>query len=274
MSVNLAKVKTNEELMDLFFDLVFPVKGAEFPLTLSFENIVFVMEDIDAASKVVFARTEAKKLRKRLRKRVRDAEKDQAKEEKDSKEPATGGTQTPEESLDSPSPSGAGVGLDSESSDDEEPRQDAAQAVSALVECVQAAVQGQQADDSGDEARKKAPVVTTWGGVKDEDQLNLAGLLNVLDGVVDSPGRILVMTTNHPEKLDPALIRPGRINKQIHLGPMAPDCMAEMASHYLGEALTDSQKAQLRDVVCSPARVEQACAEAGSFGELMELLGK
>ena len=33
---------------------------------------------------------------------------------------------------------------------------------------------------------------------------------NVLqDGVVDCPDRIVVMTTNHPEKLDPALIRPG-----------------------------------------------------------------
>ena len=42
--------------MDLFFDLVFPVKGAEFPLTLGFDNLIFVMEDIDAASKVVFAR--------------------------------------------------------------------------------------------------------------------------------------------------------------------------------------------------------------------------
>jgi hypothetical protein len=39
------------------------------------------------------------------------------------------------------------------------------------------------------------------------------GLLNVLDGVVDTPGRIVVMTSNHPDKLDPALIRPGRINK-------------------------------------------------------------
>jgi len=56
VSINLAKVKTNQELMDLFFDLVFPVKGAEFPLTLGFDNLIFVMEDIDAASKVVFAR--------------------------------------------------------------------------------------------------------------------------------------------------------------------------------------------------------------------------
>lgn len=42
------------------------------------------------------------------------------------------------------------------------------------------------------------------------DKLNLTGLLNVLDGVVDTPGRMLVITTNHPELLDPALIRPGR----------------------------------------------------------------
>ena len=39
------------------------------------------------------------------------------------------------------------------------------------------------------------------------DALNLAGILNTLDGVVDTPGRLLVMTSNHPEKLDPALIR-------------------------------------------------------------------
>jgi ATP-dependent Zn protease len=45
------------------------------------------------------------------------------------------------------------------------------------------------------------------------DALNLAGLLNVLDGVVDTPGRLLVLSTNHPEVLDPALIRPGRINR-------------------------------------------------------------
>ena len=37
---------------------------------------------------------------------------------------------------------------------------------------------------------------------KVHDALNLSGLLNVLDGVVDTPGRIVVMTANHPEKLD------------------------------------------------------------------------
>lgn len=38
-----------------------------------------------------------------------------------------------------------------------------------------------------------------------EDKLDLAGLLNCLDGVIDCPGRIVIMTSNHPEKLDSAL---------------------------------------------------------------------
>ena len=56
------------------------------------------------------------------------------------------------------------------------------------------------------------PLASGGGGwIKEDktDELDLSGVLNVLDGVVDCPERILVMTTNHPEKLDPALIRPG-----------------------------------------------------------------
>lgn len=46
------------------------------------------------------------------------------------------------------------------------------------------------------------------------------GLLNVLDGVVDTPGRIVILTTNVVDVLDRALIRPGRIDKTILLGYM------------------------------------------------------
>ena len=47
---------------------------------------------------------------------------------------------------------------------------------------------------------------------------SLSGLLNVLDGVGSATGRIVLMTSNFPEKLDEALIRPGRIDKQVYLG--------------------------------------------------------
>ncbi|KAK9368943.1 BCS1 N terminal-domain-containing protein [Lipomyces kononenkoae] len=42
--------------------------------------------------------------------------------------------------------------------------------------------------------------------------VTFSGLLNALDGVASSEERIIFMTTNHPEKLDPALIRPGRVD--------------------------------------------------------------
>jgi chaperone BCS1 len=47
---------------------------------------------------------------------------------------------------------------------------------------------------------------------------SLSGLLNVLDGVTSQEGRIVLMTSNMAEKLDKALIRPGRIDKMVFLG--------------------------------------------------------
>ena len=44
------------------------------------------------------------------------------------------------------------------------------------------------------------------------EKLTLSCLLNLLDGVLEAPGRIVVMTTNYIQKLDSALIRPGRID--------------------------------------------------------------
>lgn len=49
----------------------------------------------------------------------------------------------------------------------------------------------------------------TFSWCKPADALKLTGILNALDGVVDCLGRIIIMTSNHPEKVDKALIRPG-----------------------------------------------------------------
>lgn len=50
---------------------------------------------------------------------------------------------------------------------------------------------------------------------KDGDAVTLSFLLNLLDGVLETPGRILVITSNFPDKLDRALVRPGRIDVTI-----------------------------------------------------------
>uniref|UniRef100_A0A6A7G986 Mitochondrial chaperone BCS1 n=2 Tax=Hirondellea gigas TaxID=1518452 RepID=A0A6A7G986_9CRUS len=49
--------------------------------------------------------------------------------------------------------------------------------------------------------------------------LSFSGLLNVLDGVVAGEERILFLTTNHIDRLDSAIIRPGRVDVTKFLGP-------------------------------------------------------
>jgi mitochondrial chaperone BCS1 len=56
------------------------------------------------------------------------------------------------------------------------------------------------------------------GGEDNKDNpggISLSGLLNAIDGVASHEGRVLIMTTNKPESLDPALIRPGRVDLQV-----------------------------------------------------------
>ncbi|AYV83605.1 MAG: putative AAA+ family ATPase [Hyperionvirus sp.] len=53
---------------------------------------------------------------------------------------------------------------------------------------------------------------------KEKDKLTLSYLLNMIDGVLEQSGRIIIMTTNKPEKIDKALLRPGRIDMKIHFG--------------------------------------------------------
>ena len=115
----------------------------------------------------------------------------------------------------------------------------------------------------------------------EKDKLNLAGLLTVLDGVIDSPGRILIMTTNHPEKLDPALTRPGRVNMQIYMGFIKVAHAKEMVTHYYGatdatiknlsmvEKAFEEQNAHFEGhFKMSPAEMEQLCAENASVDAL------
>ena len=46
----------------------------------------------------------------------------------------------------------------------------------------------------------------------DKQRIDLSFLLNLLDGVLENPGRIVIMTSNFPDVLDSALVRPGRID--------------------------------------------------------------
>lgn len=80
-----------------------------------------------------------------------------------------------------------------------------------LVEDVDATAVHRKSDGSADESQgigHNGPA---------NKKVSLSTLLNVLDGLASSEGRLLIMTTNHIERLDPALIRPGRVDMKLEL---------------------------------------------------------
>ncbi|XP_008237253.1 PREDICTED: AAA-ATPase At2g18193-like [Prunus mume] len=67
-------------------------------------------------------------------------------------------------------------------------------------------------------------------------RFTLLGLLNFMDGLWSSCGdeRIIVFTTNHKDRLEPALLRPGRMDVHIHMSYCTPHAFKVLASNYLG----------------------------------------
>ncbi|KAH7857599.1 hypothetical protein Vadar_014437 [Vaccinium darrowii] len=101
------------------------------------------------------------------------------------------------------------------------------------------------------------------GGYNQSDsQLTLSGLLNFIDGLWSCCGdeRIIVFTTNHKDRLDPALLRPGRMDMHIHMSYCTPCGFKILASNYLGltnhSLFTEIEKL-ITEVEVTPAEIAE-----------------
>ncbi|PWN25742.1 hypothetical protein BDZ90DRAFT_265378 [Jaminaea rosea] len=65
--------------------------------------------------------------------------------------------------------------------------------------------------------------------------VTFSGLLNALDGIASSESRLVVMTTNHVEALDPALIRPGRVDLIEELGDADETMAGDLFERFYGQ---------------------------------------
>jgi hypothetical protein len=72
--------------------------------------------------------------------------------------------------------------------------------------------------------------------IKPENQVTLAGLLNAIDGIASRENRILIMTSNFADRLDAALLRPGRIDVREVVGMIQLTEAQEMTAAFLGQA--------------------------------------
>lgn len=384
INVPLARISTNQELMDIMFDQQYMVQGEEVPIKLGFKDVIFVMEDVDAASKIVHRR-DGKTTSSVTHHEVVEATKPKSPfqlflecEDGTVKELVTtliGKSERLKKSalgssallcnatkkLGSIPGLGLLVGGEASADGNKQQKQEASQAIQEICDAQSAGERfiKQQAEflkrmlDAGAEVDNAledvllaetagtsaagpptltrqtsagyggssvAPIVEEKeeseqpdlalmmgtlaslmdkGGGADaaaappllapsvpssKDKLNLSGLLNVLDGVVDTPARILIMTTNHPEQLDPALIRPGRVDKKILLGYMTPVHVISMIEHYFQTTLTGAQKDQVSLAITgsdetgvpalkmTPAQIEQLTAEHDEVSDMVVAL--
>ena len=109
--------------------------------------------------------------------------------------------------------------------------------------------------DLFDQAKKVAPAIifideidavgrkrgSGLGGGHDEKEQTLNQLLVEMDGFTKNEGVIVLAATNRPDILDPALLRPGRFDRQIHVG--APDVKGRediLKIHSRGKRLDES----------------------------------
>jgi len=83
----------------------------------------------------------------------------------------------------------------------------------------------------------------------------ISEILNTLDGIAVSHGRVIIMTTNHIEKLDPALVRPGRVDLKLFLGYVTPETLNQFTQTFFdtelppGQMTKDVSVAELQNMV-------------------------
>ncbi|XP_045786903.1 AAA-ATPase At3g50940-like [Trifolium pratense] len=97
---------------------------------------------------------------------------------------------------------------------------------------------------------------------RNDKQVTLSGLLNFIDGLWSSCGdeRIIVFTTNHKEKLDPALLRPGRMDVHIYMSYCTPYGFRQLAFRYLGikeHTLFGEIEETIQQALVTPAEVAE-----------------
>jgi hypothetical protein len=77
------------------------------------------------------------------------------------------------------------------------------------------------------------------------EKLSLSCLLNIFDGVLETPGRIIIMTSNYPKKLDRALIRPGRIDLICEFSKCDTTMTVELFESFYDIVLSEEEKKEI-----------------------------
>ncbi|KAG2261299.1 hypothetical protein Bca52824_068378 [Brassica carinata] len=122
----------------------------------------------------------------------------------------------------------------------------------------------EEEEEEGGDEKKAVEKKMKDEGEKKESKVTLSGLLNFIDGLWSACGgeRIIVFTTNFVDKLDPALIRKGRMDKHIEMSYCGFEAFKVLAKNYL-----DVEENELFDEIKRLLEVEEIKMTPADVGE-------
>lgn len=100
---------------------------------------------------------------------------------------------------------------------------------------------------------EKDSVVKTL--LQPDDIITLDDILELWDGIREASGRIMVISSNHYEDLDPAIKRPGRIDITLEMGYASREIVGRMYRHLVGDEPDPHELEQIGDRVYTPAEI-------------------
>jgi ATP-dependent 26S proteasome regulatory subunit len=91
----------------------------------------------------------------------------------------------------------------------------------------------------------------------EDEPITLDDILNLWDGIRETPGRIMIISSNHYYDLDPALIRPGRIDLTLELSNATHEIIKDIYFHLFKEKIdvNDERILKIQDKFYSPAEI-------------------
>jgi chaperone BCS1 len=106
-----------------------------------------------------------------------------------------------------------------------------------------------------DDLSKKGITATNVKSVLDDEPITLDDILNLWDGIRETPGRIMIISSNHYNDLDSALKRPGRIDITLELSPASKQVISEIYKHLFEADIDSSILESINDMFYSPAEI-------------------
>jgi ATP-dependent 26S proteasome regulatory subunit len=103
-----------------------------------------------------------------------------------------------------------------------------------------------------------------------DDKLTLSTILNVFDGIMELTDMIIIITTNYSDKLDSALIRPGRIDINLKLHKSSNIDIINILHNYY--QIDTPVNLNIKDYKYTPAEIIQICSQYNNINDCINKL--